>query len=294
MSAVTSIDVPVRRAGRRRLRLPANVSLRIGLGILLLLALLGFAGSALLEDPTRQDLTHANAPPGSPGALLGTDPLGRDVLAWTAGGVRVGMLVATAVVVIACCTGVLLGLLAGYLGSVWDSLLMRLADLFLAVPPILLFLAASAVIGSAILPLIVLISAVAWVPYARTVRAIVRSERGRAHVSAARLAGAGHLRVMVVHLLPSAATVILVIASLQLGYVLLWESALSFLGLGIRPPHTSLGFIISEGRDALLANWWIVVVPGVALTLLVIAANLIGDGLRDLFQLDSSTGGMSR
>jgi peptide/nickel transport system permease protein len=277
----------VRERAIRWHRLP--ISLRIGLSMLALLMAASLLGLVVGEDPTQQNLADVNAPPGSPGYSLGSDPLGRNVLAWTLGGIRTAVLVSAGVVLLSGLIGVSIGLVTGYFGRAVDAILMRLADLMLAVPPILLFLAASAVITINTVSLILLFTVAAWVPYARTVRASVLAERSRAHVSAARLAGSGHVRIMAIHLLPSAITAVLVVGSLQFGYVMLWESGLSFLGLGLQPPTTSLGFMISQGRDTMTTTWWLVVVPGVALSLLVIAMNMIGDGLRDLFDVETSS-----
>lgn len=263
-----------------------NASLRIGVGILAALIVFSLAGDLFLEDPNRQSLEDAYAPPGTAGHPLGTDQLGRDVMAWSAAGVRTALIVGIAVVLLAAAIGVVVGLCAGYLGGVVDPVLMRLVDLQLAIPPLLLFIAASVVIGGGITSLVLLVVIVAWVPYARVVRAKVLSERERAYIAAARLAGTPTRRVLTVHLLPATATLVLVLASLQVGLVLLWESGLSFLGLGLQPPTASLGFIISQGQSELSQAWWIVTFPGLTLLMLVLAFNLIGDGLRDWFHLD--------
>jgi peptide/nickel transport system permease protein len=163
---------------------------------------------------------------------------------------------------------------------------MRVVDLQLAVPPLLLFIAASAVVGSNMVSLIVLLSIVGWVPYARVVRSKVLSERERAYIEAARLAGSTDLEILLKHLLPVTTSLIIVLATLQAGLVLLWESGLSFLGLGLQPPLVSLGFIIALGRSYLVQAWWVVTIPGLVIVLLVLAFNLLGDGLRDWFNLD--------
>ncbi|HZV74263.1 MAG TPA: ABC transporter permease [Conexibacter sp.] len=277
--------LPARRA-RVRLPFKGQTTLRLGLAILLAMMAVGVLGRVALPSADQQDLANAFAAPGSPGHLLGTDQLGRDVLAWISDGIWIALAVALGVVVISSVVGVAVGLCAGYFGGVADMLLMRLVDLSLAIPPLILFLAAAAVLRTSIVTLILLISAVSWLPYARLVRSVTLLERERGYVITARLAGASRTRILVGHLLPSVSTVVLVLASLQVGYVLLWESGLSFLGLGVRPPHHSLGYIIAQGRDSLQQAWWVVVLPGAALALLVLAANLIGDGLRDLIQQD--------
>jgi peptide/nickel transport system permease protein len=246
----------------------------------------GVLGRVALPSAEHQDLARSFAPPGSPGHLLGTDQLGHDVLAWISDGIWVALGVSLGVTALSSVVGIAVGLCAGYFGGIADGLLMRLVDLSLAIPPLILFLAAAVVVRTSILSLILLISAVMWLPYARLVRGVVLVEREQGYVITARLAGASRTRILLGHLLPGVSTVALVLASLQAGYVLLWESGLSFLGLGIRPPQHSLGYMIAQGRATLEQAWWVVVFPGVALALLVLASNLIGDGLRDLIQQD--------
>jgi peptide/nickel transport system permease protein len=250
------------------------------------LVALGALGTLVLDDPNRQQLSNAYAAPGSAGHLLGTDPLGRDVLSWLAGSVRTSVLVGLAVVMLSSAVGTGIGVLAGYLGGVADAVLMRLVDLQLAIPPLLLFVAASATVGRSMTALILLVSCVSWVPYARVVRTQVQVERRRASVAAAMLAGVTRRRLFFMHLLPAAGTLVLVLASLQFGFVLLWETGLSFVGLGIRPPTPSLGYLIAEGRPALAHAWWIVVSPGSLLALLLLAVNLVGEGLQELFGVE--------
>jgi peptide/nickel transport system permease protein len=273
-----------RSAWRRWRGLPG--SLRLGLTILVACVLFGLVGSFALGDPNGQELTVALHAPGSPGHLLGTDSLGRDVLTWIAASVRTSLLIGAAVVLISAIVGAVVGTVAGYVGGALDAVLMRLVDLQLAIPPLLLFLAASAAFTPGIVGLIVLMSAIGWVPYARVVRTQVQVERTRASVAAARLAGATRRRIVLVHLLPSGFTLMLVLASLHFGFVLLGEAALSFVGLGVQPPHASLGYLISQGRIDLQSAWWVVVCPGAMLGLLLLAANLIGDGLQEAFDVE--------
>ncbi len=289
MSALTAR--PPARSGRARAlleRVPLRGYPTLQFGVLILLAMVavGLWGLVALPSADRQDLAHSFAPPMSPGHPLGTDALGRDVLDWISDGIWIAIQVSLAVVLISAVVGIAVGLCAGYFGGVIDALLMRLVDLSLAIPPLLLFIAAAVVLQPSMLTLILLISAVSWLPYARLVRGVTLVERQRGYILAARLGGASRVRILVGHLLPAVSTVALVLCSLQAGYVLLWESGLSFLGLGIRPPQHSLGYIIAQGRSTLSVAWWVVVFPGAALALLVLAANLIGDGLRDLIQRD--------
>jgi peptide/nickel transport system permease protein len=263
-----------------------NRNLWIGTLILAAMVGVGILGLIGLPDPNAQDLTATYLAPGSAEHPLGTDGLGRDVLAWVSAGIWISLFVAVVVVTLSAIVGVAVGLSAGYFGGAVDALLMRLVDLELAVPPLLLFIAASAALTPSMGTLIVLLSVAGWLPYARLIRNVTLVERERGYVAAARLAGATRRRVVFVHLLPAASTTALVLSSLEMGLVLLWEAGLSFLGLGVNPPHNSLGFLINEGRSTLSEAWWVVVSPGVAVALLVLAFNLIGDGLRDAVHRD--------
>ena len=272
-----------------RLRMPALLmtpSIRGGVLILVVLIASAVVAQFALGDPLNQDLAGIYAPPLTPGHPLGTDGLGRDILAWVEAGVLTGLQVSAGVVLVSATVGTIIGLIAGYSGGIVDTLLMRLTDFQLAIPPLPLFIAASAIVTGSLPVVIVLISVVSWVPYSRLVRARVLVERDRAYVSAARLAGTRSWRILLVHLLPTTATEVTVIASLQAGVALLVESGLSFLGLGLQPPYKSLGFMIAEGRDNLVGAWWVTTFPGIAIVLLVLAFNLIGDGLRDALHSD--------
>lgn len=268
-----------------RIRTPVALStpaIRRGLTILILLALFAIIGQLVLIDPLTQDLSAIYRAPLTKGHPLGTDGLGRDLLAWVAGGILTGLMVSAGVVIVSATVGTTIGLIAGYGGGRTDTVLMRLTDFQLAIPPLPLFIAASAIVTGSMPVTIILISIVSWVPYSRLVRARVLVERERAYVSAARLAGTRTWRILLVHLLPATATEIVIIASLQAGVALLVESGLSFLGLGLQPPYVSLGFMIAEGRQNMVGAWWVTTFPGLAIVLLVLAFNLIGDGVRDL------------
>jgi peptide/nickel transport system permease protein len=256
-----------------------------GLLLIALVALWVFAIVAL-PDPNHQDLTSGSLPPLSPGHPLGTDVLGTDLLAWCANAIATSLGIGILVALISALTGVLIGTVAGYLGSWVDAVLMRLVDLNLAVPPLLAFLAAMMVLPRGITTMVLLLSSVGWVPYARLVRTNVLVDRERGYIAAARLAGARRSDIIFGHLVPASATPIIVFASLHVGFVMLAEGGLSFLGLGLEPPTVSLGYMISQGRDQLASTWWIATVPGVFIVLLILAVNLVGDGLRDRFHVD--------
>jgi peptide/nickel transport system permease protein len=264
-----------------------NGALAGGLAIFAAALLLALLGAVVMVDPNRQDLANAFAEPLTKEHLLGTDALGRDVLSWIAHSVTTSLKIGIAIVALSALVGIAVGIVSAYVGGALDALLMRTVDLQLAIPPLLLFIAAAAVVGNSQTTLILLISIVSWVTYARLVRTQVLVEKQRASVAAARLAGVGHTRIIVRHLLPAVSSVVLVIASLQLGFVLLWEASLAFVNMGVQPPATSLGFLIAQGRTTLAQAWWVVVFPGVMLALLLLAANLVGDGLRDRLGVDA-------
>lgn len=284
MTVATSLRPP---AMSGRWRVGGNHSLRVGLLLLAVLVLFGLLGPVFLPEPNRQNLLVANVGPGTDGHLLGTDPLGRDLLAWIASAIVLALAVSLGAAILACAIGTAIGLVAGYVGGLVDAVLMRVVDLSLAVPPLVLFIAASVSIEPSPLNLVLLLSAVAWVPYTRLVRAKVLTDRERGYVAAARLAGVSRTRVLLQDLLPNSSTLLLVLASAQVGAFFLVEAGLSFLGLGIQPPSTSLGYMISQGQTTLAETWWIGFFPGAALILLVLAMNLIGDGIRDHIQSDT-------
>lgn len=281
-----------RRSAARRIARPRLGSGSLTAGLILLGGMLVFSIVATLASPspTAQDLNHALAGPGPVGHLLGTDALGRDVLAWVAGGIRTSFEVALLVVALSAAFGTAVGVAAGYLGGWLDAVLMRLADIQLSIPPLPLFIAASAILANNMLTLVILISIVGWVPYARLCRAQTLVLRERGYVAAARLAGRRRATIAVTHLLPGLTTEIAVLGSLQAGIALLWEAGLSFLGLGLQPPYISLGFLMSQGKEVLAQAWWVATFPGVALALLVVGFNLTGDGIRDLFATGTSGG----
>ncbi|WP_236789755.1 ABC transporter permease [Amycolatopsis sp. GM8] len=277
-------EPPVVVRSKRRVSFGAA---QVGATLICLLIALAIWMWAFGVDPNAQDLSQADLSPFSPGHPLGTDTLGRDILSWCARGVLTSLAIGVAVALLCALAGALIGATAGYLGGWVDSVLMRLVDLQLAVPPLLIFLAASMVIDRNIVSMVLLLASVGWVPYARLVRATVLSERERGYIAAARLAGSTRLGIVFRHLLPASATPIVVFASLQVGFVMLVEAGLSFLGLGLEPPVASLGYMIAQGRDQLGSAWWIATSPGVFVVVLILATNLIGDGLRDSFRMDS-------
>jgi peptide/nickel transport system permease protein len=257
-------------------------------GAILLAVILASVWAPLLtaSDPIRPSYgQRLRAPWGLGGTAarpLGADNLGRDIYARLLYGGRISLVLASSAVVLATGVGVLVGLLAGYLGGRLDDLVMRLADVQLTFPVIMLAIAIVAVVGTSPFALVGVLALSGWVLHARTVRANVLTIRHLEYVDAAWALGASQLRVVFRHVLPNTLAPILVIASSQFATMVLLESGLSFLGMGVQPPQPSWGGMLAEGRDYLSNAWWLATVPGVAISLVVLGANLLGDGLRDL------------
>lgn len=255
---------------------------------LLLLAAAVFAGWLAPHDPEHQDLFARLTPPawisgGSWQYPLGTDGLGRDIAANVLYGLRVSLLVGFVSVAISIALGATAGLIAGARSGGWfDTAVMPLVDLQLSVPAVLIALAVMAVSGRGLWKLILVIGIVGWAPYARLMRASVLGESGRDYVTAARLIGASETRVLFRHLLPNVLGPLLVQASVDVPRAVELEASLSFLGLGVAVTTPSLGLRVAQGYQYLFGGaWWPSVVPGLALVLLVLAENLIGDWARD-------------
>jgi peptide/nickel transport system permease protein len=214
--------------------------------------------------------------------LLGTDELGRDILTRIVYGSRVSLLVGLSSVAIAGVIGVVLGLLTGYYGGVLDAVVMRLADVQLAFPFILLAIAILAVLGPGLLNVIVVLGLAGWVGYARIVRGQVLSQKERDYVMAARSLGIPDLTIIFRHLLPNCVTPVIVIATFAVANNIIAEAGLSFLGLGVGVDIPTWGAMLAEGRAYLTTAWWLATLPGAAIFLVVLSINLIGDWIRDL------------
>lgn len=258
------------------------------LGVALIAALLFMALAAPLlapHDPTAQDLRARLKPPawsakGSWNHLLGTDHLGRDVLSRVIYGSRVSLLVGTVVVLIAGTFGVLMGLFAGYRGGRTDSLIMRWIDTQVAFPGLLLALIILAVIGPSMTTVIIVLSLNGWMVYGRMIRSAVLSVRQTPYVEAAEIIGCSSHRVIFRHILPNLTSPLLTLAILEFARIVLAEAALSFLGLGIQPPATSWGLDVAAGKDYIFSAWWLVTMPGIAISITVLAVNLVASWMR--------------
>ena len=283
-------DVPVQTTGRGQAALRRLLRLRWGLaagGILLLIV----AGSALApwiapHDPLAVNIRHRLAPPawmegGTTQHLLGTDPVGRDLLSRMIYGGRVSLVIGVAAVILSATIGVLLGLGAGYVGGGTDWTIMTIVNVMLTFPFVLLALAVIAVLGPSLVNMIIVLGVAGWPIYARVVRAETMAIREREFVLAGRALGMSHVRIVFRQILPNLVSAIVVIATLQVAQVIILESFLSFLGLGIQPPTPAWGNMLGEGRVYMLNSWWIAAFPGLAIFVTTLAINLMGNALRD-------------
>jgi peptide/nickel transport system permease protein len=263
-------------------------------GLVLLLAIVGIALLAPLlapQDPydlAKLDLLDARLAPGEPGMggkvyLLGTDGQGRDMLSAIMYGLRVSLYVGVASGLIALTVGALLGVLAAYAGGRFEQLLMRIVDIQLGFPAILVALILLAVLGKGVDKIIIALVTVQWAYYARTARSAALVERSKEYIEAARGLGLSAGRIVLRHLLPNALPPLIVVATVQVAHAIALEATLSFLGLGLPTTEPSLGLLIANGYEFLMSGkYWISVYPGIALLLTILAINLVGDQLRDL------------
>ena len=274
------VRVPASAVGARSV-VYARVQLGVAAAIaLLLVAMALFPGAFAPHDPTAISLSATLKPP-SAEHWFGTDQLGRDLLSRVIWGSRVSLFVAFCAVAVAGAFGGLFGIAAGYLGGVIDSVAMRLADIQLALPAVILALVLVGAIGFSLFNLILVLSLANWARFARVTRSEALSLRERDFVLLARLAGASRLRIIVQHVVPNVTNTFIVLATLDIGIIIILEATLSFLGLGIQPPTASWGSMIADGRGYLETAWWICGIPGIVLMLAVLSANLLGDALRD-------------
>jgi peptide/nickel transport system permease protein len=238
-------------------------------------------------DPNSQNLLGRMRPPGTVSRsfhyLLGSDELGRDLLTRLIYGARVSLFVAIASVILSGVVGVLLGMLAGYLRGWVELIVMRLVDVFLSIPAILLAIITVAVLGTGLVNVIVVLALTRWPRYARIAYGQTLSVANMPYVRLAAFMGASTPRVLLRHILPNIIGAVTVVATLEFGLMVLFEAGLSFLGLGVQPPTASWGAMLSSGRNYLATAWWIATFPGLCLFLLILAVNLIGDDLRDRF-----------
>lgn len=282
-----SVLPAARRTRPLRGRLVSHPQVALGLAIVgLMLAVVVLGPLVVPYGPRTQELAARLQPPfwvgaGSWDHPLGTDQLGRDVLSRMIHGLRISLLVGGLAVVLSGAIGVTLGLLSGYFGGRVDDLLMRVCDVQLSIPLTLLAIAVIAVVGASLPTLVAVLGLTQWVMYARVVRGEVLSLRQKEFVEAAQAVGCSDRRILLTCILPNALPTILVTATLRTATVIMIEAGLSYLGLGIQPPDPSLGSMLSEGQQYMGTAWWLGTFPGLAIVLIVLGINLLGDGLRD-------------
>jgi peptide/nickel transport system permease protein len=227
------------------------------------------------------DFANFNRPPGGP-YLMGTDLVGRDLFSRILYAYRISLLLGVVVLAIAVPIGVAVGLMAGYLGRWWDYGLMRLTDVFLSIPPLVLAMSIMGLVEPTLVNGMLAVTAMWWPWYARLVYNITRAEREEGYVLAAEVLGSSRAHVMFREILPNCVPAVLTKMTLDLGFVILIASSLSFLGLGVQPPTPDLGSMVAEGADYLPDSWWLTVFPGLAILVAVFGFNLLGDALRDI------------
>jgi peptide/nickel transport system permease protein len=265
------------------LRLRRNPLAVIGLVIVgLLLIMAAFAPLIAPHDSIAQDLGQRLLPPLTPGHWLGTDDFGRDIWSRIAYGSRITLFIIVLVTVTAPVFGLLIGTVAGYFGGWTDEILMRITDIFLAFPKLILSLALVAVLGPGVQNAVLAIALTSWPPYARVARAETLTVRNADYIAAVRLQGAGAFRTILGHIMPMCLPSVIIRVTLDMAGVILIAAGLGFLGLGVQPPLPEWGQMISAGRKYLFEQWWVATMPGLAIFIVSLGFNLLGDGLRDV------------
>lgn len=240
-----------------------------------------FAPAIAPEGPNEQDLFNRLEPP-SAEHPMGTDDLGRDILSRLLYGARISLRIAVVVVAITLVIGTAVGVVAGYAGGWVDEGLMRLVDILLAFPGILLALVIAGILGPSLTNIMIALAVVGWTQYARIIRGSVLSVKEEEFVKSAQLMGVSRTRIVLRHIIPNVVTPVIVLATMDMAYVILGTAGLSFLGLGAQPPTPEWGTMLSQGRNYVDTAWWVVNFPGLAIMITVLGFNLLGDGLRDV------------
>jgi peptide/nickel transport system permease protein len=289
-AALSAIEITTGQMLRRRIL--GHPGLLIGGGLLLLVVVLAvFAPLIAPFDPYDQDLTRRLVPPiwevkGTWAHPLGTDNLGRDYLSRVLWGGQISLLIGCSVMVISGLIGTTLGLLAGYFGGRIDLAITFIITTRLALPVVLVALAVVAMVSGSLVVVILVLGLLKWDRFAVVMRSATQQVRSLDYVSAAQAAGASTWRVITGEVLPNVAPQLIVVATVEAASAILLEAALSFLGLGVQPPLPSWGLMISEAKSYMFFSFWLIAIPGAALALLVLAINLVGDGLRDVLAPD--------
>ena len=269
------------RRARRFARNPLSMAGLLVLLVLILAAI--FAPWIAPHDPLQQVLSDRLQPIGSAGHWLGTDQLGRDIFSRVVYGSRLTLVIAMLVLVIVVPIGLLIGVVAGYFGGWVDAVLMRVTDVALAFPKIVLALAFAAALGPGVVNAVIAIAITAWPAYARLARAETLKVAESDFIHVARLQGASQARILWRYITPLCMSSVIVRATLDMAGVILTVAGLGFLGLGAQPPSPEWGYMVASGRNVLVDAWWVATVPGIAILLVSLAFNLLGDGLRDVF-----------
>jgi peptide/nickel transport system permease protein len=271
-----------RAAGRQAVALLGNPLAAFGtLVVLALLVVALFAPVIATHDPLAANLDARLLPPGET-YWLGTDQLGRDIFSRIVHGTRIALYIVALVALLVAPAGLVIGIVAGYFGGWVDVVLMRVTDIFLAFPRLILALAFVAALGPGIENAVIAIALTAWPPYARLARAESLTLRKADFISAVRLQGASDTRILLRHVAPLCATSVMIRLTLDLAGIILTAAGLGFLGLGAQPPSPEWGAMIASGREFLFEHWWVATMPGVAVLLVSLGFNLLGDGLRDV------------
>jgi len=260
----------------------------IGATLVLIIVLVAlFSHYIAPHDPIKSNLAKRLLPPqglsgGWSGNVMGTDPLGQDILSRLMVGSRVSLQISFSVVIITAVVGTALGIVAGYFGGIVDTVIMRFSDIQVSIPPIVLAIAVMSVLGNSTFNLIMVLVFTRWVQYARIVRSNVMMIRNTEFIHASIVLGSSKIRLMFTQIFPNVLTSLIIVISQEFGRTILTESSLSFLGLGVPPPAPSWGVMIADGREYLSTAPWVVIVPAVMLMFTVLAFNFLGDGVRDI------------
>jgi peptide/nickel transport system permease protein len=275
-AATAKVDGP-RRHRSWLLRIPWFSS-----GILSVVIFLGIVGPLIVpHDPIESNLMESFAPPFQAATYpLGTDNMGRDVLSRIVGGARISLIVGITVVFVAGALGTIFAMMAGFFGGWLDSIIMRVTDTFLSLPYLMVAIVMTAVLGPSVRNIIVVLVVIGWAGYARVIRAEVLKMKQADFIRLAITAGASRWKILIRHIFPNVVNTLIVLATLQLGTTIIAEASLSFLGMGVPPPHPSWGLMLAQGRDYITYAWWLCVWPGLAIMLTVLSCNLLGDWLR--------------
>jgi peptide/nickel transport system permease protein len=259
----------------------------LGFGIIALLLFLSIFGEWIVPyDPMDAPLSKSLLPPMTDGHILGTDQLGRDILSRIIVGARVSVIIGLATALLAGLIGTIVGVIAGYFRGWVDVVLMRIVDVTLSFPFILLVLVINAVIGTGLTNIIISLAVAGWVIFARVIRSEVLALREKEFITAAIATGVSKFEILMRHILPNIFTPIIILASLQIGTYIIAEASVSFLGFGVQPPEPAWGNMLNEGKDYIFSSWWLITFPGIAIIITALGVNFFGDWLRDTLDPD--------